>query len=576
MYLLFGLNLITALMASFGIVMLLPLLHSLDDGGDEKASVASALLTNTLAELGVTSSVAILGVIGTIFLAKGAVTFMAESYAGFLQAQLMREIKTRLFDAYSRMDFRYFARRDTGHFTNVINLQVSNFYLAFRSIMSLFAGAVLSFSYFGFAMLIAWQFGLMALGVGLGLLLLFKRLNLYVRGLSRRTASENGHLTNLLIQTLHAFKYLTATQQTGHLRTGILGSIQRLTDYQVRQEVARAFTSAIQEPLSAVFIIAIVIVQLVVLNESLTPIMVAILLFHRGLNAVLGLQTQWQYALHLIGSVEIVRDEFEAQAEHCESDGEQEIGPLQHAIEFRDVTFAYDPKSGSVLNEITLGIRACTTVALVGESGAGKSTLVDMLVLLLKPDQGTLLIDGVPYNEIRLASWRKQIGYVSQDTVMFDDNLANNICLWMGDVTRDEVLLKRIKDAARRAHIAHFIESLPEGYLTNVGDRGIRLSGGQKQRLFIARELFKQPRLLILDEATSALDSESEHYIQQSIDALRGQMAVVIIAHRLATIRNVDHVFVFDTGRLIEQGSYEELRACKGSRLAAMVELQSL
>jgi len=229
-----------------------------------------------------------------------------------------------------------------------------------------------------------------------------------------------------------------------------------------------------------------------------------------------------------------------------------------------------------VLKNISLTIPARTSVALVGESGAGKSTLVDLLTLALRPSRGELLIDGVPGEEIQLQSWRRQIGYVSQETVVFDDSIANNICMWKGDPNRDQALMQRVREAARQAHIAHFIEELPQGYDTLVGDRGVRLSGGQRQRLFIARELFRKPNLLILDEATSALDTESERYIQQSIDALKGQITVVMIAHRLSTIRNVDHVFVFDKGRLIEEGPYDRLRDAEDSRFGRLVAMQSL
>ena len=175
-----------------------------------------------------------------------------------------------------------------------------------------------------------------------------------------------------------------------------------------------------------------------------------------------------------------------------------------------------------------------------------------------------------------MLSWRRQIGYVSQETVGFDDTIAHNICMGKGDPHRDPVLMRRVREAARQAHIAHFIEELPDGYDTVVGDRGIRLSGGQRQRLFIARELFRKPNLLILDEATSALDTESERYIQDSIDALKGQITVVIIAHRLSTIRNVDHVYVFDQGHLVEQGPYQSLRDSEESRFGKLVAMQSL
>jgi subfamily B ATP-binding cassette protein MsbA len=165
---------------------------------------------------------------------------------------------------------------------------------------------------------------------------------------------------------------------------------------------------------------------------------------------------------------------------------------------------------------------------------------------------------------------------VSQETVVFDDTVANNISLWQGDIGDDPALRERVIHAAKQAHADHFIRDLPNSYQTVVGDRGVRLSGGQRQRLFVARELFKEPNLLLLDEATSALDTESERYIQKSIDALRGEMTVVIIAHRLSTIKNVDYVYVLDEGRVIEEGPYHELRGEEQSRFREMVEMQSL
>jgi ABC-type multidrug transport system fused ATPase/permease subunit len=288
------------------------------------------------------------------------------------------------------------------------------------------------------------------------------------------------------------------------------------------------------------------------------------------------MQNHWLATLAHIGSVEMVRDEFTAQRRHREPDGTRRIPPLSQGIALRDLSFSYAPDLGDALKDISLDIPARSSVALVGESGAGKSSIVDLLTLMLKPRRGQVLIDGVSGDEIQLASWRRQIGYVSQETVVFDDTVANNICMWEGDTRRDNLLLERVRDAARQAYIAHFIETLPDGYQTIVGDRGVRLSGGQRQRLFIARELFRKPSLLILDEATSALDSESERYIQKSIDALKGRITVIIIAHRLSTIRNVDYVYVFDKGQLVEHGPYQRLRDAEDSRFGKLVAMQAL
>ncbi|MFB1489906.1 MULTISPECIES: ABC transporter ATP-binding protein [unclassified Thiocapsa] len=577
MYLILALGLGAALAEGFGILMLLPLLQSMDGPGAEAPSGVAKVLVEMLEALGFgNSTVAVLGFIGVAFLIKGVLLFASGAYRAYLEAQLMREIKGRLFDDYARMSYLYYTSRDTGYFVNIINTQANLFYNAFNALVGLGGTLITTVIYLGLAFVVAWRFGVMALVLGVILLLLFRSLNLYLRTLSRKTSAEQGHLSKLLIQSLQAFKYLTATAQTARLRSGVMAAIHRLTGYQARNGIAYSFTSAIREPISVIFIILIVIVQLIVLNQPLAPIMVSIILFHRGLASILAVQGSWQGMLANVGAVEMVRDEFSALARHREHSGERELEPLKQGIRLSKVHFAYSAALGDVINDVSLDIPARTSVALVGESGAGKSTLVDIFTLMLKPTRGQLWIDGVPGEAIRLDSWRRQIGYVSQETVVFDDTIANNICLWDGDITRDPDLLARVRETARQAHIDTFIESLPDAYQTLVGDRGVRLSGGQRQRLFIARELFKQPSLLILDEATSALDSESEQAIQKSIDALKGRITVVIIAHRLSTIRNVDHVFVFDRGRLIEQGPYQALRDAEASRFGKMVAMQAL
>ena len=577
MYLVFALALLAALAEGVGIVMLLPLLQTLDGLTSEATTGIGGALTSALDLLGLGgSTLAILLFIAGFFLLKGGFLFLAKGYQAYLRGQLMRELKGRLYDDYGRMQLQYYISRDTGHFINVINTQITKMLEAFTSMIELGTRFATTGVYIGAAFAVAWRFGLMALVLGAVLLFALRRLNGYVRGLSRKTSLEAGHLAKLLIQSLQAMKYLTATGQHPDLRAGAMQSIRRLTGYEIRTGIANAFTQTVYEPLAVAAIMLIVAVQLLWLNQPLGPILVSILLFYRGLTSVTSLQGSLNRTLTYIGAVEMVRDEFRIQEQHREQDSNRVLGPLQHGIELRNLHFAYGAGQDDVLKDVSLTIPARTSVALVGESGAGKSTLVDLLTLALRPREGELLIDGVPGAEIQLLSWRRQIGYVSQETVVFDDTIAHNICMWKGDPHRDQVLMQRVREAARQAHIAHFIEDLPDGYDTVVGDRGIRLSGGQRQRLFIARELFRKPNLLILDEATSALDTESERFIQQSIDALKGQITVVIIAHRLSTIRNVDRVYVFDCGRLIEQGPYDRLRDAEDSRFGKLVAMQSL
>jgi ABC-type multidrug transport system fused ATPase/permease subunit len=579
MYLIFVLTVATALAQGFGITLLLPLLRASQSGSGnpEEIGVAEEYLQALLDAMGIAGSmVGILAFIAATFVTKGALQFAKGGYQGYLQAQLLRELKTKLFDAYSGMDYRYYIRQNAGHFINVINQQVNRFFQSFKNFIGFTSQVVNTASYFGFAFVIAWRFALMAIAVGGVLLFLFKYLNAYVRRLSRKRSAEMSTLNKLLVQSLQAFKYVVSTGQTTHLRSGVVESVNRLTGYIFRQRAAGAFTSALKEPVSVLLIVSLIAVQVAVFNDPIAPIFVALLLFHRGMQAVIALQSGWQATMDRIGSVEMVDNEFDVVLSNQEHEGDQVVGPLREGIELENVYFAYNEEDGDVLCDINVDIPANTTVALVGESGAGKSTLVDLLTLMLKPRTGTVEIDGTPHDEVDLDSWRDQIGYVSQETVVFDDTVANNLHLWQGDIEQDSALRERVIHAAERAHADHFIRDLPNGYQTVVGDRGVRLSGGQRQRLFVARELFKQPKLLLLDEATSDLDTASEQHIQQSIDALKGEVTVVIIAHRLSTVKNADQVYVLDEGQVIESGTYEELRMREGGEFREMLEMQSL
>lgn len=574
MYVVFGLMLVEALLEGVGIVMLLPLLQTLDAGGAAPGRFAT-WITDALAAIGVSGPIPVLCVIAAVFVIKGAIAFAASGYGGYLRADLQKSLHSKLFEAYSRMSYRYYTARDTGYFFNMFS-QVYSLISAFNSFSGFMVGLIKSCVYLGMAIVVAWRFGLAAVVVGVGLFYMFRRLNNRIRALSRESAEHMGAVSGTFVQTIQAFKYLAATETAEPLRRHALTNVTRSGRLAARLNMVMAFTNAVREPIAVLVIVSIVVVQLSILQQPLAPIMVSILLFYRGVNAVLGVQGSWQSVLAQAGSVEVVRDEFKRLASEAEPNGTRAIGPLQHGIEFKDVSFAYDARVGDVLRSVSFAIPARSTIAVVGASGAGKSTLIDLLTLLLPPRTGEILIDGAAGSDIEKSSWRRQIGYVLQDAVIFDDSFANNICLWSGDPASDPALLQRLRTAARNAHLLEFIDSLPDGFNSRVGDRGIRLSGGQRQRLFIARELFKEPRLLILDEATSSLDSEAERVIQQSIDELRGRMTVLIIAHRLATVRSADQVLVFDQGQLVEQGDYATLRDRSGSRFGAMVAAQTL
>jgi ABC-type multidrug transport system fused ATPase/permease subunit len=579
LYIVFGLTAAAAITEGFGITLILPLIEAADagDGGLDGGSTAIRFIYSILGVLGIEESVVgILIFIGVVFIGKGMLKFVEGGYASYLRAQLLREIKSKMFNAYREMDYNYYAHNNTGHFINVINGQINNFIRSFDTFTRFLTMIIITVSYLSIAFLLAWNFALMAIAVGILLLFLFKYLNAYVQDLSRKTATEESVLNKFLVQTIQSFKYLTSTNQMQHLKGGVMASIDKLANYMFHQGAASAFTQAIREPVSVIFLLFVIIIQVAVFDSPIAPIFVALLLFHRGMQHMIGIQDDWQRTMEKIGSLEMVVDEFETLRQNTEHSGDKTLGPLSEKISLQNVYFKYNNSDENVLKDLSVDIPVNNMVAFVGESGAGKSTLIDMLTLLLRPQHGSIRIDNIISTEIDLKTWRSQIGYVSQETVVFDDTIANNICLWKGDYNNHEEIRKRVHKAAKRAYADEFIENMNDGYNTIVGDRGVRLSGGQRQRLFIARELFKNPNLLILDEATSSLDTESERYIQKSIDSLKGSMTVVIIAHRLSTIKNADLIYVIDKGRIIEQGTYEELSLNQKSRFSRMVRIQSL
>lgn len=234
------------------------------------------------------------------------------------------------------------------------------------------------------------------------------------------------------------------------------------------------------------------------------------------------------------------------------------VKDIRGDIVFENLSFGYDPNH-LVLHDLNLSIPAGQTVAFVGETGAGKSTLVNLLLRFYEPTKGRITLDGKNLKDFRQQDLRRQIGIVQQDVFLFSDSIAENISYGKENATNEE-----IEEAARLAAADSFINNLPEGYHTKVGERGVKLSGGQKQRIAIARVFLKNPPVVVLDEATSALDTQTEKVIQEALDRLAADRTTIIIAHRLSTVRNADCICVLDHGKIIEKGTHDELIAGKG------------
>jgi subfamily B ATP-binding cassette protein MsbA len=281
-------------------------------------------------------------------------------------------------------------------------------------------------------------------------------------------------------------------------------------------------------------------------------------------------QNYWQGFVENSGGINSVTSLTNEMAALQEVHGPVSFKAIQDKIELKDVTLAYD--SLRVLDGISIELSKKSTIALVGESGAGKTTLANMIAGLIRPDTGELYIDGIPMQQYNLNTYRDKVGYISQEPVVFNDTIFNNITFWAEPTPEN---INRFNNVLRMASLISYVESLPEKELTRLGDNGILISGGQRQRISIARELFKDTEVLIFDEATSALDSETEKIIQENIEQLRGTYTIVLIAHRLSTIKEADTIYLLEKGKVTASGSFDEM-VHKSTRFKKMVSLQGI
>jgi ATP-binding cassette subfamily B protein/subfamily B ATP-binding cassette protein MsbA len=302
---------------------------------------------------------------------------------------------------------------------------------------------------------------------------------------------------------------------------------------------------------------------------AIPKLFVFVVIFHRMKGQIQALSDLRTKLAITLPKLEIVMEFLKETGGDINQSGDKYFVSLERDIAFRNVDFRYPNSDKYVLENINFSIPAGHTVAVVGESGAGKSTIADLLVALYKPTSGSIVVDGEDLNALSIRGWREKIGVVDQDVFLLNTSVIENIKFSRPDATREAV-----EAAAKIAHAHEFIEQLEDGYDTLIGDRGYGLSGGQQQRLSLARALLRNPDILILDEATSALDTVSERLIQKALEEMHSSRTVLVIAHRLSTIANADKIIVLERGRIVEQGSKEDL-VSKGGEFAALWKLQA-
>ena len=339
----------------------------------------------------------------------------------------------------------------------------------------------------------------------------------------------------------------------------------KLRDLAFRFRKMRIIIDDPVEPLSMIFITVLFAVSFLRPGFELAAFLVTIYLIKNILDYVDKMR---DFAMAANGMIPNIQRVIQLQNE-LEEYSEEDKGTLEFKFErefvMKGVRFIYNKNSGYVLDGINLSIKRGEMAGIIGVSGAGKTTLADLILRLFLPSSGEILLDGKNIQNIKLDSWRKNIGYVAQDIFLKNDTIENNIRFYDPDIPEADIV-----DAAKMAQCSDFINALPKGFKSKVGERGALLSGGQRQRIALARTIARRPQLLILDEATSSIDNQSEILIKKAIETLRGKMTIIIIAHRLSTIMDADKLFYLEKGRVIEEGSPRQLLSDPDSHFSKM------
>src|SRR5690554_620677 len=574
MFLMLFLSILIGVLDGLGLTMFLPLLQ-MADGSSEVSSEGMGSLSfiiDGIQQLGFELNlITALIFMFAFFTLKGIIYFISLKFNVKILQFFVSSMRIKLTELFTRYSFQQFVTSDVGRIQNSMTGEVARVSNAFRFFTDSIQNLIMVLVYLSFVFMVDWKFALLV-SVGGGLS------NLFFRRLFKKTKDESAKLTNnnskfqgVIIQYIANFKYLKATGFVKKYAVQLKKQIKAVENNNTQIGYLNAKITALREPILIGVVCIVILFQVEFLGGQLAGIMISLLFFYRALSGLMIFQGSYNNYLSVSGSLENIID-FENELKvNKESNGNKDFEQFKDSIIVKNVDFGYDETDG-ILKNLNLEIPKNKTIAFVGESGSGKTTLVNLVGGLLKPKKGEIYVDGVSFEELDLNAYQSRIGYITQEPVIFNDSIFNNVTLWATPTPEN---IKRYEEALQQASLHHFIATLSKKGDTMLGNNGINLSGGQKQRISIARELYKDIDILILDEATSALDSETEKEIQTNIDKIKGDYTILIIAHRLSTIKNADKVYLMDKGEIIDEGFFNELFE-SSRRFRKIVELQEL
>ena len=501
---------------------------------------------------------------------QGLFTFGQGYLMNYVGQRVVANIREKLYSHLQTLSLSFFDKTPTG----VLMARITN---DVNSIQGAVSNAVTGmikdlFTFIGLMGVIFyrdWQLALLALLVFPLAVYPFVRFGRKLRKISKRTLESMAYISTFLQETIFGHRVVKAFNMEAYENKRFAGANEQYFKYLMRRVTIRALSTPVMEWLAYLGIGSFiwvggysVITGRMTVGEFFSFLTAMALLYDpmRGLSKVNLLIQEGIAAAQRIFAI------LDLKPEVTDAPDAQILPPFSRQIEYRNISFRYDDEM--VLNRINFKVKHGEKVALVGSSGAGKTTVINLLPRFYDVAKGKILIDGMDIRHATLKSLRDQIGVVSQQTLLFNDTVRHNIAYGRPDIPADEVIR-----AAKMADAHDFIVKLPQGYDTVIGEQGVRLSGGQRQRISIARALLKNAPVLILDEATSSLDTESEREVQAALDRLMEKRTVLVIAHRLSTVRNVDRILVLSDGKIVEEGIHKELMAL-GGEYKKLYELQ--
>lgn len=557
----------------FGLAMFLPLLKMVDDASMANGQGLGKIefLIDAIKSTGLGINLfSILLVMSLFFMLKGFFQYLSSIYEVNLRHYFVRSIRIGLSKALAKMSYKEFVKADAGRIQNTMSGEVSRISLAYQSYFGSVQQIALMSVYMLFAFFIDGKFALLICAGGFLTNFVYKRLYLATKITSRKLTYGRNHYQGLILQLVSNYKYLKATGYIKTYNQKLKNTIHLIEKSNKTIGKLGAIVNSIREPILILVVSCVILIQVNLLGGALGPILISLLFFYRALSAMILLQTHYNKYLEVSGSMENMTS-FETELKNCEEKkGRKKIKRFRHSIKLKNAGFHYSDQP--ILKNINLEIGKNQTVAIVGESGSGKTTLINIITGLMPLNEGEMLIDGIKTDDLNLKYFQNRIGYITQEPVIFNDTIYNNISFW--DEPSPENMA-RFEWAIKQASIYDFIQGLCKKENMLLGNNGINLSGGQKQRISIARELYKDIDILVLDEATSSLDSETEETIQKGLDNLQGNYTIIIVAHRLSTIKNADRILLLNNGEIIDEGKYVDL-VSTSPKFQKMVELQEI